>query len=635
MIFEQIEIENFFRVGDRQIIPLANQGLVLVTGENGHGKSTIYEAICWCYFGQTVRGYTADEVVNRSVGKNCHVVGYVSENNAHYRVARYRKHSQYKNRLELHLVDDIGTPLADLTKATTADTQAEIHKILGIDFETFIQGPMLPQGSFKRFSEMTDSEIKNVLERAVQVATIAKAHDNVKKRVAALTLELNGWLGVREALEQKIAWAEGEVSRYNQLHQQFDSAKQEEVRVLESKLQVLDQKLSQLKAAQRDVKQVEKDLVAACSKLEGMTDIYQKYTTTSQLELRKLSVYKNQAIIDRMAVIRELERLDKERLKALGRIGTCPTCGQEVTAESQASVIDALQAEADQTGMALPRLTEALREATELAEQGEKSREESLEDGRKLLEQAQEQKHQLESELAQAKSQQSVIDGYESDRHDLEQDIERVKAKTSGFLELIEEAEEQHHQAQAKLIPLVPKIRAVSLEKQYLEFWVSGFSNRGLKSFVLGNVVPYMNRKVAEYSEALTEGDLEIKFQTQTTLKSGETREQFNVSVQNKAGAENYAGNSGGERRRADLSINFTISDLVSARSRKSLPQRWFDEPFEGLDEPGVESVMQLLSSMVATSGSIFVITHEDHLKSFFNKTIQVVKENGQTKFIF
>jgi DNA repair exonuclease SbcCD ATPase subunit len=71
------------------------------------------------------------------------------------------------------------------------------------------------------------------------------------------------------------------------------------------------------------------------------------------------------------------------------------------------------------------------------------------------------------------------------------------------------------------------------------------------------------------------------------------------------------------------------MSDLSSARSQKAFPQRFFDEPFDGLDELGIEAAVELLTKMADQAGSIFVITHNNELKSLFDNVITMKKKNG------
>ena len=53
------------------------------------------------------------------------------------------------------------------------------------------------------------------------------------------------------------------------------------------------------------------------------------------------------------------------------------------------------------------------------------------------------------------------------------------------------------------------------------EFWEEGFGNAGMKSYLLDDVADFLNRKVSEFTDFLTEGEINIDFQTQKRLKSG------------------------------------------------------------------------------------------------------------------
>ena len=97
IIFKKISIENFLSFSDSTQIDLDTPGLILITGRNldsisadsnGAGKSTLFEAIVWGLWGKTVRGYSADEVVNRRVKKDCSVSVEFDYDGATYQITR-------------------------------------------------------------------------------------------------------------------------------------------------------------------------------------------------------------------------------------------------------------------------------------------------------------------------------------------------------------------------------------------------------------------------------------------------------------------------------------------------------------------------------------------------------------------
>ena len=127
----------------------------------------------------------------------------------------------------------------------------------------------------------------------------------------------------------------------------------------------------------------------------------------------------------------------------------------------------------------------------------------------------------------------------------------------------------------------------------------------------------------------LTSGHIEVKFNTQATLKSGETREKFSIEISNQDGGQEYSANSGGERKRIDLAINLALQDLVASRSNKRINIAMFDEIFDSLDETGIEQVIELLQELSKEKSSIFVISHNEHLKSYFTNVITITKKDG------
>src|SRR5574337_2092752 len=78
--FVSLHIRHFLSFREPVTLPLENQGLVLVRGDNrlsaacdanGVGKSAIFDALCWVLYGVTLRGFKADEVACRFTTEPC------------------------------------------------------------------------------------------------------------------------------------------------------------------------------------------------------------------------------------------------------------------------------------------------------------------------------------------------------------------------------------------------------------------------------------------------------------------------------------------------------------------------------------------------------------------------------------
>ncbi len=638
IIFTKQYIQNFFRIKEEQVIDLNNQGLVLIIGENsdsptsssnGAGKSTIFEALVWCLWGKTVRGYKSDQVINTSVGKNCYVRQEFLCDNKSYSIIRYRKHKEFKN--QLHLYSDY----KNISGQTDKTTQELIDELLGIDYETFIRGPMMPQGSFKRFSEMTDAESKKILDQTVKTNVFSQAQDLVKEwlRVTNNTIlddsdNLNSVHNFIEDIEDEIIELKEKESGFSRQLDVKATKKRIKISDLNASIDFDENQIIPVKHMNLQIKESERALE------EHNDDI-------ADLNLEGLNVEKekekyqnlNSKYIISCNNVRTLKS-ECDSIENLEYGVRCGVCYQEITKNHQEVCFSE----------AYDRFCEVEEKNGKLKKKRDKQKIKYLklkEDYDSKVEDYYKNSELLKENVSALKSTKSFqiqtvkeVKWYKEQVIELWKEINEIREEVSPYQIMIEKKERKLKKEEKKLRKYIASIALSNSRKKYYDFWLNGFSNKGLKNMVLNSVTPFLNKRVAYYSKILTNNELDIVFETQKILKSGDVRDSFSVSVTNKNGATDYIGNSGGEKSKADFAINFAMSDLVSARSQKAFPQRFFDEPFDGLDELGLEAAIELLTKMAEQAGSIFVITHNSELKSLFNNVITVRKKNGTSRII-
>lgn len=157
MRFKKITIENFKSVGSNPVtVNLDFNNTTLLTGYNGAGKTSIFEAIVWCIYGVTK--LKADNVVNKTVGENTKVELEFTENNKDYIITRYRKHKTHKNNVYIF---ENGT---NISLKNQADTQELIQKIVGIDSRAFMSSIVLSSETYKQFLRETNSVRLQIFE---------------------------------------------------------------------------------------------------------------------------------------------------------------------------------------------------------------------------------------------------------------------------------------------------------------------------------------------------------------------------------------------------------------------------------------------------------------------------------------
>jgi DNA repair exonuclease SbcCD ATPase subunit len=186
----KIVAENFLSF-ERFELELADRGLLCIEGENadmggsnGSGKSSIFEALIWCFFGVTSRGIKAGEVVrrdskNQPVG-NTAVIVQVDLDGTDLLVARHRDHKKYGNKMLLVANGQ------ELTMGGDKETQQRLQQMLQIDYGSFVSAVMFPQGA-AGFAGLADAEQKAILERVLAVGRFADAQRVVKDRLSLLS----------------------------------------------------------------------------------------------------------------------------------------------------------------------------------------------------------------------------------------------------------------------------------------------------------------------------------------------------------------------------------------------------------------------------------------------------------------
>lgn len=149
-------------------------------------------------------------------------------------------------------------------------------------------------------------------------------------------------------------------------------------------------------------------------------------------------------------------------------------------------------------------------------------------------------------------------------------------------------------------------------------FWKIAYSPSGIPSMLIDEAIPFMNKKVAEYLEELSNGRYIVSFDTQGTIKSGEMRDKISVNVLDTYTRANQRGQlSGGQTRLVDISTILTLGDLQSQNLGININLLIFDEIFDSLDAQNIDYVSKVLIRL-KKGRSIYLVshTHQDQLEA-------------------
>lgn len=634
----KIRIENFLSVSSPSIeLTLKNRGVVGVFGRNddtnasdsnGAGKSALFsESLAWCLFGETLRGISSDDVVNRKTGKNCSVSLFIEEDMSSYEIIRTRKMSKAKKANDL-LVYLNGQ---NITKGTNQDTQELINSIIGMDFNTFVQSVLLSYGTTP-FSQMTDKEKNEVFENILELDKLAKVKEVASKDANKINSELTR---INIEIEKQKLYVNDLKIRSGKLKQasnEFEETKSRTIQDLRNTLNELIETQETLKVSVDSIPSIKDALDKANKDLLDKQTVYNAFLS----EISKVE----SSLVDQRASIRSIIESLKRDVKASSAAssgvaskagGTCPECLQNVSTGHVDAVLQRHEAHVRDTEAKIVSLSEKLQTVNEnLVSLGERK-----ESTRKLLDN---EVGQIQSDILSLTKKEMLA---KRDAQDLKKTsqsifdyrnrIEEEEKTTNTFEEMYKEADVQYKQHLGELKTLEQSASTIREEHKYLSIVVDMFGNGGIKSRIIDCVLPFLQGRTQKYLDLLSDSKISVSFSTTKELKKGGTKNELLVNAMNSQGADVYKGNSAGEKQRIDLSIGWALGDLAASRSSKRIRLKVCDEIFTHIDSTGADALFKLLNKAAEEYESVFCITHDTNLQSQFTNVITVVKRGNSS----
>lgn len=680
MIFNSIRIQNFLSIQDITL-SLANQGLVLLNGENldnnalnnnGAGKSSILEAIVFALYGRTLRGLKGNSVVHRLVDKDMRVVLDIADDDGTiYRIIRHRKHSTNGNKSLLYRRG------VDITPKSEDDFEAYVSNLLQADYSTFTASLLYSAESFK-FSTATDSDIKKTFDTMLGLEVLSKTLELTRALLKETTRSLATARYTVDDCKEQLKKLDEKIQQTTENHQKFESDKsfkaeqfRQSIVVLQEKHQILAEEQwdlnKQLESAEEDWGKAKEQVKAKNEELQQVDELRDELRKVQQerdeLVLKKSvcnkTIKAHDTEIERLqksinTIQFKIAKLEQKKQDLMEQIGQpCPTCGTPLTPEKieparqeYDEAIGELQRDIDDTQSSIQKLKDEVhsqyqqidkldQEIQELVDTEKEfqtllDRCKSLEDDRdkaikrqtNLCEKVLQLRAQLQVKKAEIEHNLTLL---QQTQVSLEDSLGAENPYSKILLGLEVDKQEEHH----KINETNPVIADLEQKEKCLKFWEVAYSNKGIKSLILDDITPFLNRRVNRYLTKLAAGQIEAIFSTHTALKSGGESEKFSLTIVNRNGGGQYSANSGGEKKRIDLAINLALQDLVASRSSKKINIAIFDEVFDALDENGIDSVVSLLQELSTEKSTILVVTHNEHLKSYFDNCITIVKKDG------
>ena len=170
MIPVQLSLRNFLSYGNEPVtLDFSNFRVACLSGDNGHGKSALLDALTYALWGEGRKGRSerkADEGLLR-LGTTEMEVGltFDLDSNRYLIMRRFlKRRTRSVTELDLQVLDPRTQRYHPLTDSTSAaNAQRQIDSLLCMDYTTFVNSAFILQGRDAEFTQKTPRERKQVL----------------------------------------------------------------------------------------------------------------------------------------------------------------------------------------------------------------------------------------------------------------------------------------------------------------------------------------------------------------------------------------------------------------------------------------------------------------------------------------
>jgi len=443
IIFKFVKWKNFLSTGNTfTTIYLDKQPTTLIVGDNGAGKSTILDALCFVLFNKPFRIIKKAQLVN-SVNNTETVVEIGFEiGTRKYRVMRGIK----PNKFEIYCNDKMVNQ-----DASSRDYQKYLEQnILKLNYRSFTQVVILGNASFIPFMQLKSVHRREVVEEILDIKIFSLMNMLVKNQLKDITDELREIDYKKELTEEKI---ELQGKYIEDLKKNKDKIIREKLSKIDNNQDIIDDKVKERETFKTENEMLLQDIadrIEVEDKLVKLNDIKSTLVEKHKQHSKKIDFYKNN--------------------------DDCPECKQHIDEEFKSLMVDEKVKDVNTIVKGMKQLKIELEEKTKRSKTIKtvtiKMRENDVKIARLQSSITELEKFNTQLETEMKSFQEGGVGQSDDDKlQDLKNNMDKIK--------------EQRH-----------KLRE---DKMYLEASKSMLQDSGIKTKIIKQYLPIMNKLINTY----------------------------------------------------------------------------------------------------------------------------------------
>ena len=441
--FKYVRWKNFLSTGNQPIeIQLDKNPTTLIIGENGAGKSTILDALCFGLFGKPFRMISKNQMVNSINNSSTIVEVEFSIGTVQYKVVRGIK----PNKFEIYQNDKMMN-----LEANVRDYQKILEQqILKLNYGSFTQVVILGSASWAPFMQLKANKRREVVEEILDIKIFSTMNLILKQKIKTIMEDIRDIDHQYELVSSKIGMQETHIK----------GMKENKDKIIQQKQSVIKENESELlrrKGGEKELQDRNKELL---NNMIGEDKVTEKRDKLKDIQF----------------TLKDKHNRETKMITFFEENDECPTCEQEISKEFKTKKIQQNQTSVNLLDEGLEKLsTEMSKVNTKLKEYKNiaklvRENEVSIAQLNTSIKELEKFNVKLETEIEQYKK-----DGVE------ESDIETLESLKLD----IQKVEEQK-----------TKLRE---DKVYHEAARSMLMDTGIKTKIIKQYLPIMNKLINKY----------------------------------------------------------------------------------------------------------------------------------------
>lgn len=620
MKFIKIDIKNFLSLSTAYIE--FKKGVHLIKGvnfdmgvegeeSNGAGKSSIMDALLWALFGELNRpDGKVNSVINQAAGSQCSVALEFEHEGKQVQINRYRKYSFLDDNGKLEKpVSGVSWWLdgKEMSAAKSKETQRELEEYLPVSVTVFKHAIQVGQGMPDRFLDLSESAKQDILCQMVDLQLYDTAQAEVKQRLAEIVSTETLTTGTLQGLQEQIERFKLELGGYRDNLARYEA-----------------QTGAQRAAQEAEAADLTKQIGAATGRLQALPVPSAEKITKLKAEVEISRGLVQKITTDGQGLKIGMEALEREKTRIISAIEeakrdkNCITCGQplpkgQTPADSDSRILS-IDGEIADKARAKGRLIPDY-----------KLLKLRFDAGQKMLAAAELQIRKAQAEI---QSIQHQISGLTAKRDRVKDQLLSYERQTAHFKGKVEITEGSIEKMDLSINPQIEKLAELKNQRLHWEFWKDSIPN--LRASAVEDVLGFINERLAHYMDIFSSGTMGVRLYQEAYGKGSK------LKVELKTAADTYGMSSGGEKKRVDLAIYLSLSDLLQASAGLKCNILAADEICDGLSPLGVQQFLSVLRQKADEGTCVFVVSHNPSVSQAFEfDTIKTVeKKSGKAHLL-